>query len=99
MKIISVVFAVLSAGALAAPATNETEHISALEKRGHYGWVSSYAPDDAGCKGKWGGQRPKINGQKCAKFSPISDNIGVWWGSVSIHRFHTSGKLDIEAEC
>ena len=84
MKTTSWLIAALAAGVVAIPASNETGHISIIERRGHYGWVSSYAPTDPGCKAKWGGERPKIIGERCIPFSPITDNIGVWWGSVSL---------------
>lgn len=54
-----------------------------LEKRAHYGWLSSYAPDDKECKGGWGGDRPKVEGNGCITFKPISHNIGIYHGSVS----------------
>ena len=83
MKFTALLNAALSAGALALPATNETEDLSTLERRANYGWVSSYAPSDPNCKGGWGGGRPKIKGSGCVKFQPISDHVGINWGSVS----------------
>ncbi|KAG6993919.1 hypothetical protein G7Y79_00049g084790 [Physcia stellaris] len=66
--------------------TNTTEPLftnfpSTLEERGHYGWLSSYAPTDRTCKGGWGGSRPKIMGD-CIPFTPVSDNVGINWGTA-----------------
>ena len=58
-----------------------------LEKRAHHGWLSSYAPNDKECKGGWGGDRPKVEGNGCITFKPVSHNIGIYHGSVSSSSF------------
>lgn len=58
-----------------------------LEKRANYGWLSSYAPGDRACKGGWGGDRPKIKGNGCVTFKPISPIVGIHHGSVSSSSF------------
>ena len=70
----------LSAAALAAPSTNTTTPFP-LTKRATYGWLSSYAPDDTTCKGfYYKPARPKVYAD-CLKFSPVSDNVGINWGT------------------
>jgi len=79
----------ISTTALALPTAEDTlsdslfNNTTPLEKRAHYGWLSSYAPDDKECKGGWGGDRPKVDGNGCITFKPISHNIGIYHGSVS----------------
>ncbi|KAL8793405.1 MAG: hypothetical protein Q9195_003991 [Heterodermia aff. obscurata] len=56
---------------------NETS--SELEKRSSYGWIASYQANDWNCKGKQIGLRPKVH--DCIPFAPLSDNVGISWGS------------------
>ena len=56
---------------------NET---SSLDKRSSYGWLASYESNDWNCKGKQIGLRPKIHSD-CIPFAPLSDNVGISWGS------------------
>lgn len=56
--------------------SSTTEHH--LEKRGTYGWISSYATMDFNCRGGYAGARPQIKGD-CVNFTPVKGggNIGV----------------------
>lgn len=58
---------------------NETT--SDLEKRSHWGWIGSYQWNDWSCKGSLIGTRPKVDNNDCIAFSPVSDNVGIYWGS------------------
>ena len=55
-----------------------------LEKRAHYGWISSFAPDDTDCKRGWAPPRPKLIGDRCIKYHPYGPNVGIHWGSVCL---------------
>ena len=88
MQLTTFLLAALSASTLttALPTLNSTDPFayndaneSTLEKRGHYGWLSSYAMTDPLCEYGWGGARPKIR-DNCVKFDPISDRVGINWG-------------------
>ena len=68
--------AVLSAGALALPAINEI--FSTLEKRSTWPWISSFQHGD--CTKSHVGTRPKIH-DNCLDFSPVTDNVGIYWGT------------------
>ncbi|KAG7002016.1 hypothetical protein G7Y79_00029g063120 [Physcia stellaris] len=93
MQLQTILFTLLSAGALALPtstpsSSNTTEFTSTsnatestLEKRSHYGWVGSYGKTDYTCKGSHFGARPKMDSGGCYKFHPGSDNVGIYWGS------------------
>lgn len=48
-----------------------------LEKRGHYGWITSFANTDPQCKGGYAGARPKVKGKKCVKFHPVQHRVKV----------------------
>ena len=83
----------ISTTALALPTAEDTlsdslfNNTTPLEKRANYGWLSSYAPGDRACKGGWGGDRPKIKGNGCVTFKPISPIVGIHHGSVSSSSF------------
>lgn len=93
MKLTTLLTALLTASttALALPTAEDTtpsdilfnNTTPLLEARANYGWLSSYAPGDKECKGGWGGDRPKVVGDGCITFKPVSHNIGIYHGSVS----------------
>jgi len=88
MYILSALLLSLSAGALALPTTNSdkffqgnTTTSKALEARGTYGWISTWAPDDVHCKGHYDQRsRPKLDGS-CQIWVPSTNNIGVNFGT------------------
>jgi len=88
MHILSPLLLSLSAGALALPTTNNdnsfqgnTTTSKALEARGTFGWISTWAPDDIHCKGGYDiRSRPKLDGT-CQKWVPSTNNIGLNWGT------------------
>ena len=71
----------MSAGALALPTNNSS---SLLEKRGNYGWITTYAPNDKGCHGGYDTRsRPKLDGT-CQIWEPSTNNIGVNFGTYPL---------------
>lgn len=65
--------ALLSAGALAYPSSNETH---SLEKRAHFGYIGMYASPDCKGNGVKNGNRPKIHHNECIKFiHNANDNV------------------------
>ena len=90
MHVSIIITALLSAGALALPATNSTS--STLEKRvWKHGWIGTYAPEDLQCKGKQtegkNSGRPKFKpNEKCTKLRrDPSTNIEIFWGEGNYH--------------
>ncbi|KAG7001518.1 hypothetical protein G7Y79_00031g066330 [Physcia stellaris] len=88
MQLTTLIVAALSASRLtiAAPTFNGTDPFAyheelegGIEKRGSYGWLSSFQLFDFTCGGGWGGSRPKIQ-DSCVIFSPVSRRVGINWG-------------------
>ncbi|KAG7007001.1 hypothetical protein G7Y79_00012g033370 [Physcia stellaris] len=84
MQLQPILFALLSAGAVAIPLSTDStpSNTSTLEARAHWGWIASYGAEDFNCTGEQIGPRPKIhhNGN-CIIFHPASDNVGINWGT------------------
>ena len=57
-----------------------------LEKRGHYGWIASFATKDHGCKGGYAEPRPKIH-SKCITFHPVQSRVKVCCSPFSFPSF------------
>jgi hypothetical protein len=85
---------------LAHPTTTDTNTTTStpLIKRDHFGYIGSHDHD---CRGTLVGARPKLHISKCVKFTPVTQHLGINFGtgfySFDYVEFFTDEKCTPEA--